>query len=168
MVLKLNNGDIIRTYRKRKKLTMKELGQKVGVSEQAISQYERSIRTPNVITLQKICMVLNLPIENLAIELPILPTENDIDKNPNLALDTQINIYIDDIDKIKVKMLCKMFECFNYEVEIDKNIALIIDKVTDETYVKMTKDEFIHMSELCFWQTQGLIDNLKYKYNSKK
>lgn len=168
MAIKLNNGDIIRTYRKRKQLTMKELGQKVGVSEQAISQYERSIRTPNIIILQKICNALNLPIENLAVELPIIPTDNDIDKNPNLALDTQINIYIDDIYKVKVKMLCKMFEFFNYEVEIDKNIALIIDKVTDETYVEMTLNEFIYMSEIYFWQAQGLVDNLKYKYDSKK
>lgn len=168
MAIKLNNGEIIRTYRKRKQLTMKELGQKVGVSEQAISQYERSIRTPNIIILQKICNALNLPIENLAVELPVVPTEDDIDRNPSLALNTQINIYIDDVDKIKVKMLCKMFEFFNYEVEIDKNIAVIVDKVTNETYVEMTKNEFVYMSEICFWQMQGLIDNLKYKYNSKK
>ena len=57
----MDNGKLIRSYRKKKGLTMKELGYKVGVSEQAISQYERSLRTPNTVTLQKICRHLSLP-----------------------------------------------------------------------------------------------------------
>lgn len=163
----MNNGDLIRSYRKRKKLTMKQLAQKVGVSEQAISQYERSIRTPHIVILQKICSVLNLPIESLSIDIPIAPTEDEINKEPNLALDTQIQTYVDDVDRVKVKMMCKIFENFNYEIEIDKNFAFVIDKVTDETYVKIPKNEFICMSEIYFFGAQGLIDNLKYKYEKK-
>ena len=147
---------------------MKQLGQKVGVSEQAISQYERSIRTPHIVILQKICSVLNLPIENLSVELPTIPTEDEINKESNLALDTQIHTYLDDVDRAKVKMMCKIFESFNYEIEIDENIAIVIDKVTDETYVEIPKNEFIYMSEIYFWEAKGLIDNLKYKYEIKK
>lgn len=164
----MNNGELIRNYRKRKKLTMKELGQKVGVSEQAISQYERSIRTPNVITLQKICSELNLPIDTFSIELPTIPTRKQLKENPNLALDTQINTYIDDIYRIKVKMLCKIFESFDYEVEIDKNYASIMDKVSDEPCFEMTKDEFINLSQIYFSQTKGLIEDLKNRYEIKK
>lgn len=47
-------GNFIRISRKKANLTLKELGEKVGVSEQAISQYERNIRIPSNEILKKI------------------------------------------------------------------------------------------------------------------
>lgn len=168
MVIKLNNSELIRIYRKRKNLTMKQLGEKVGVSEQAISQYERSMRTPNFITLQKICSVLNLSIDNFSGELAVIPTKDEIDEDYSLALNTQIHAYIDDIHRDKVKKMCQIFEIFNYEVEIDKDTTSIIDKGSNEIYMKIPNYDFIFISEMYFGETQGLIDSLEYRYNSNK
>ena len=164
----MNNGDIIRSYRKRKKFTIKELAQKVGVSEQAISQYERSLRNPHYVMLHKICSVLDLPMELLSVEHPIIPSAEQIKKEPHLALDTQIIAYVDDVDRAKVKMMCEVLERYNYEVEIDKDIALVIDKISDEIFAKIPKNDFINMSVTFFSLTQGIIDNMGYRYKPKK
>lgn len=58
-------GRNIRKERKLKGLTMKELGHELGISEQAISQYERNIRTPNTKTLLKIAKILNISVYEL-------------------------------------------------------------------------------------------------------
>lgn len=164
----LNSGELIRSYRKRKGLTLKELGDKVGLSDQAISQYERSLRTPNIFILQKICSELNLPIEYLSYDYLPVPTPEQIDENERLMLDTQINLFIDDVDRLKVDLMCKVIESFNYSIEIDKNIVVITDNVTDKTYAIIPKDEFINISEVFSWNAEGLVNNLKHKYNEKR
>ncbi len=50
---------MLRTIRKSKNMTMKELGNAVGVSEGAISQYETGKRQADYETLFKICGVLD-------------------------------------------------------------------------------------------------------------
>lgn len=56
---------MLRTARKTKGLTMKELGEKVGVSESAISQYETGKREADFETLLKIGEVLDCSIDYL-------------------------------------------------------------------------------------------------------
>ena len=56
----------IRRLRKQKKLTLKQLGNIVHLSEQAIGQYERGERTPNIKILQQIANALGVDINDLA------------------------------------------------------------------------------------------------------
>lgn len=57
-------GEKIRFYRQRKKISARELGEQVGVTAQAILQYERSEREPNKETINKIAIALDLnPME---------------------------------------------------------------------------------------------------------
>lgn len=56
---------MLRTARKSKGLTMKELGEKVGVSESAISQYETGKREADFETILKIGEVLDCSIDYL-------------------------------------------------------------------------------------------------------
>lgn len=56
---------MLRTARKEKGLTMKELGEKVGVSESAISQYETGKREADFETLLKIGEVLDCSVDYL-------------------------------------------------------------------------------------------------------
>ena len=58
----MKTGELIRKYRKKKQLTMKQLGEKIDVSEQAISQYERGLRNVNLETLIKIAEALEIPL----------------------------------------------------------------------------------------------------------
>ncbi len=70
-------GENIRKYRKIKGLTMKELGTRVGITEQAISQYERSIRNPSLEVLLNVSNALDVPLNvlfNQTINLSQIPT----------------------------------------------------------------------------------------------
>ena len=58
-------GKNIRKLRKEKKITMKKLGEKIGISEQGVGNYERDERKPNIEILNKIADVLNVPITQL-------------------------------------------------------------------------------------------------------
>jgi transcriptional regulator with XRE-family HTH domain len=51
--------------RKRKKLTQKELGSRVGINNLKISRYERGETVPKADTLKKIAMVLGVSMEYL-------------------------------------------------------------------------------------------------------
>lgn len=51
-------GENIRKARKKRNMTMKQLGEELGITEQAISQYERNIRTPNTKLVIKIAEIL--------------------------------------------------------------------------------------------------------------
>lgn len=163
----MDNGKLIRSYRKKKGLTMKELGRKVGVSEQAISQYERSLRTPNAAILQKICRHLNLPIEKFSFKLPTMPKGVEITNNPELELNAKIDEFCDDIYKSKVKLLCNVIQSLNYTVEIDKNNVLIIDNLTCEVFLEMPKNQLYPLSGLFYSNAEGFINGLNNYYNSK-
>lgn len=58
----MNLGKIIRECRQRSNLTLKELAQKVDVSEQAISQYERNKRTPSITMIKKLGNALSVDL----------------------------------------------------------------------------------------------------------
>lgn len=58
----MNPGERIRSIRKEKGMTLKDLAQKTNMSEQAISQYERGTRKINVNTLSILAEALNVPI----------------------------------------------------------------------------------------------------------
>lgn len=51
----MNLGSLIRKYRKEKKLTLKALAEKTGVSEGFLSQVENNVNSPSVDTLINIC-----------------------------------------------------------------------------------------------------------------
>lgn len=62
-------GEQIRNYRKKAGLSQKELGQKLGVSQQHIAQYENGKRIPKLETLKKIAEALDCDIFDIAEEL---------------------------------------------------------------------------------------------------
>ncbi len=55
----------IRIYRKKAGLSQKELGKKLGVSQQHIAQYETGKRIPKIETLDKIASALNVSIADI-------------------------------------------------------------------------------------------------------
>lgn len=64
----MNIGEKIRQERKKKKMSMKELGNIIGVSEQAISQYERGLRNIPLEKVIKISEALNISLNRLMID----------------------------------------------------------------------------------------------------
>ena len=78
-------GEQVRNLRKQKKMTMKELGQKLGVSEQAISQYELGKRKLTPELLLKISVALDVP------KAIILTDHNDIEAIKEKAVEDRTN-----------------------------------------------------------------------------
>lgn len=64
----------IRDYRKMASLTMKELGDKVGVTESAIGYYETGKRKPDYEMLLKIAEALSCTVNDLLGQAKELPT----------------------------------------------------------------------------------------------
>lgn len=58
-------GIKLRTIRKNNKLTLKQLGELVGLSEQAIGQYERGDRNPSIDILNKIATAIGVTVNDL-------------------------------------------------------------------------------------------------------
>ena len=58
-------GELIAALRKEKSLTQKELGQKLGVSDRAVSNWERGIRFPDIALLEELSDVLEVSILEL-------------------------------------------------------------------------------------------------------
>ncbi len=56
----MNLGLLIRQYRKKQKLTLKNISQKAGISEGFLSQVENNVNSPSVDTLMKICNALGV------------------------------------------------------------------------------------------------------------
>jgi transcriptional regulator with XRE-family HTH domain len=57
--------DRLKSVRKSKKLTQKELAEKLGVSYSALCSYEQGLREPNIECLKKISKVLDASIDYL-------------------------------------------------------------------------------------------------------
>jgi len=56
----MNLGSVIRRYRKDKKLTMKVIAEKAGISEGFLSQIENNVNSPSVDTLMNICAAIGI------------------------------------------------------------------------------------------------------------
>jgi transcriptional regulator with XRE-family HTH domain len=117
-------GELLRSLRIEEGLTMKELGLKVGVTEQAISQYERGKREPNDEILIKILKAFNVNLE------PYIKRIVGIDPIWENSLSYLKNL-IDYCEKTKELNLLDLNYITVYEVSnfINKNVSYI-EKLT--------------------------------------
>lgn len=60
-------GENIRAFRKKRGLSQRELGERIGtgMSQQQLAQYENGIRIPKADTIQLIADALETPVQNL-------------------------------------------------------------------------------------------------------
>jgi len=72
-------GSIIQQARKAKKLTQKELANKLGVSASSISSWENNKSTPNAKMQEKLCQILGLNITNLE-DKKVRPNKKQVKK----------------------------------------------------------------------------------------
>ena len=59
-----NIGEIIRKHRKLKNLTQEELGNKLFVSKQAVSKWERGQSCPDILILDELANILGVEIKD--------------------------------------------------------------------------------------------------------
>lgn len=58
----INVGKMIATIRTQRGLSQQQLADKMNLSKQAISNYERGVREPDYVTLEALADVLNVPM----------------------------------------------------------------------------------------------------------
>ena len=58
-------GERIKAARKKAGLTQKQLGEKMGISYQAVAQWENDLRNPKIETLRAIANALGMPVSDL-------------------------------------------------------------------------------------------------------
>lgn len=61
----VKSGALIAAARKEMELTQKELGMKLGVSDKAVSNWERGLRFPDIVLLEELSEVLDLSVLEL-------------------------------------------------------------------------------------------------------
>ena len=124
-------GQRIRKYRKYNGLTMKELGAKLNLSEQAISQYERNKRTPSIDTLNKIAIILDIPLSEFITNMN--PIEN-INKT-----------YYDSLSDDEFKQhLKKSFDKYSFDYSSEINKELIIQYLSRINPMTMKLNNYIN------------------------
>lgn len=75
-------GKRIRQYRTEAKLSQKELGKRLGISQQQIAQYETGKRIPKLETIDKIAKALNIdPYSIYSFDMASKTLENDMNKD---------------------------------------------------------------------------------------
>ncbi|MDU1280018.1 MAG: helix-turn-helix domain-containing protein [Clostridium sp.] len=114
-------GKNLRLLRKASNITMKELGSLVGVSEQAISQYERGLREPGIEILNKISHVLDIPYDFL--------TSKIIKKVIKFETLDKLNSYNPQTDTSSTDEYYKPINLSKYKKELNHSLLSTIDNM---------------------------------------
>ena len=151
----MNIGDSIRLNRKKANLTMRELADRVELSEQAISQYELGKRNPNLETLIKISKGLDIDYKQLIANTEHSLPELDDLEIPNLeafwksTLNTPEKLKERDLQNALLKIINKCgFNIYlnnNYFNDLESIYISYKDKsfsLSSEEYADLVKDIF--------------------------
>lgn len=139
-------GENIRKIRKSKGLTMKDIASKLEMTEQAISQYERNIRTPNTKLIIKISNILNVSPQEIDPELPIWKEFDEKFDVERLAKDAK---EIANLNKNHQKILKEFTEEMKNESNVEDIIKSKSMKDIDKEYneLKIKQNSFLHKLE---------------------
>jgi transcriptional regulator with XRE-family HTH domain len=158
-------GENIRIYRERKKMTQKDLGEKIGKTWEMVSRYERSVSSPfkQIDSLADALSVdssdlLKKPSENKQYLLNKVPLFKAVPKNMDF-INTKPYEYYTAPDW----MLDLDIECF----VIDSNLVEIKDEgVRENTYLFISPNsEYVRDSIVLKRQNKGLV--VDKRFNTK-
>lgn len=114
-------GIKLRTIRKNNKLTLKQLGELVGLSEQAIGQYERGDRNPSIEILNKIAAALGVSV-------------NELIKDD--TIESSVN---------KLNYLEQYIKTLGYEIDGDASEGYLVINTPEGTY-EITEDDITDLT----------------------
>ena len=58
-------GERLRTFRKQKRMTQKQIGERIDISNATISSWEDGTKTPNVLSIIALCEAFDLSLDDL-------------------------------------------------------------------------------------------------------
>lgn len=110
-------GNRIRELRKERKLTMKQLGDALGLAESTISQYENEKRIPDIKTWAKLSDFFHVSTDYLLgnVSDPFFYLDND-------RILREINSYSDDPEQEDIK--CRLLSTFDQLNDFGKQKAI--------------------------------------------
>ena len=175
----MNIGENIRKERKNKKLTLKELGSKVGLSEQAIGQYERGDRTPSTEILIRIANALDVALIDLIGAVKSIGLEETTREEKEILNYITNNIPTNEMiysrSELNTRSYLSKFtdkdEIINYKFgEIDSMLKNFETSKTDITEVNNSINELYYLfrKRTPADILKELIKSLNYDYDIKK
>ena len=87
-------GTVIRKLRDRQKMTQEELAGKLNVTRQALSNWERDVNEPDLVTLKEICFLFGVHMDDFAEEvITKMETYEEKRKRPLNKYDMAIGLF---------------------------------------------------------------------------
>ena len=111
-------GKFIAEKRKEQKLTQEQLAEKISISKNAVSKWERGLNLPDVSIMQDLCKILNITLNELFVGEKILDEKYkevadnnllNVLENSSFTLKEKIDFYK---KKWKKEHISKMILCF--------------------------------------------------------
>jgi len=111
-------GKFIAEKRKEKKLTQEQLAEKLSISKNAVSKWERGLNLPDVSIMQDLCKILNITLNELFVGEKILDEKYkevadnnllNVLENSSFTLKEKIDFYK---KKWKKEHISKIIICF--------------------------------------------------------
>lgn len=135
----MNIGNNIKTFRKMKNLTQKQLADMINVSVVTIQNYENGRREPNMETLKKISKALNIELSDLLLEeidslTNSLKVNMDTLSSKNFKYNNAFSSFekaISSLNEIKTSKTASEFlgELENFQKQINITKSILEDKL---------------------------------------
>lgn len=142
-------GENIKRFRKQRMITLKKIAEKVGITEQAVSQYERNIRTPNLETTIQLAAALGVDVDDLVRGTELSQQYFNYKLNPDMY-----NVFnAEGMEKIDIfRNFLKMFgyDCPSYNCSVSENEDTGKKTLSSFTLGVKKDGEFYHIHNQTF------------------
>lgn len=146
-------GEFIKSKRKEKKLTQQSLGNLVGVSFKAVSNWECGNAMPDISILKKICEILEITTDELLDGKDNIESPNKKD-NPKFKNYIIRILILLSILSIIIITTIKIYKSNNKEITKDYECTLI--KTYNVNNINPSNDEFYLYITFTEYQTEGV------------
>lgn len=124
-------GKFIYECRKKKNLTQEQLAEKLGISDRAVSKWERGLNLPDASLMTPLCKILDINVNELL--------SGEIIKNDNYMKKAEDNlIKMSELEENKNKMLLMMETVIGFTCSMTFLILIFVGSFTDIDLVPRT------------------------------
>lgn len=138
-------GKFISVSRKEKKLTQESLAEKLGVSKNAVSKWERGINLPDVSLMEDLCKELNITLNELFAGEHL--NEKDVVKQSEITIIDILKQEIKKINKYKIILTILIILILILGINTGKNILINKGILIDED-LKYTQKYVPHQGNI--------------------
>ena len=166
MATALQLGSRIRALRQARRLTLRDVAERSGVTESFLSQVERDVTSPSIATVQRIARALDLSIAQLFVEQPELGrvVRREARRRVEYPGLQAVDEFLTSNDAGRLQVILSTIEAGGgtgpepYTHESDEEVVVVLSGVLDlwvgdEHYVLREGDAITYPSRLPHWNT---------------